>query len=361
MKIIYFFLKLLKTQNKITFMSRQTNTRNIDFDMIIDEIKEQDSTIKIVVLNKRLEKNLKSKITYFLYMFKQMYHMATSKIIIIDSYAILVSILKHKKNTKVIQIWHALGSLKKFGYSILDKKEGRNSKIAKVMRMHGNYDYIITSSNISKNYLKEAYNAKEEQMVVLGLPRIDFLQSKKEEEKIKKKFYSIYKNINNNKENILYIPTNRIEKEIDIKKVAKNINYSKYNLIIKLHNGREIIYTNNRKYEEKGNFFLGLELLHVVDYIITDYSAICHEAALVNKPIYFYVYDYEEYVKNRGFYIDYNNEMPGIISKDIKEIKKSIENKIWYPDKIEKFLDKYVEKRNVNVTKEFVKFIFELM
>ena len=114
MKVIYFFFKFLKTQNKITFMSRQTDTRNIDFELIIEEIKKQDSTIKIVVLNKRLEKDLKSKIIYAFFMFKQMYHMATSKVIIIDSYAILVSILKQKKGTKVIQIWHALGSLKKF-------------------------------------------------------------------------------------------------------------------------------------------------------------------------------------------------------------------------------------------------------
>ena len=62
MKFIYFFFKLLKTKNKITFMSRQTNGRNIDFDMIIEEIQKKDETIKIVVLNKRLEKGLKSKI-----------------------------------------------------------------------------------------------------------------------------------------------------------------------------------------------------------------------------------------------------------------------------------------------------------
>ncbi len=360
MKFIYFFFKLLKTKNKVTFMSRQTNGRNIDFDMIIEEIQKKDETIKIVVLNKRLEKGLKSKISYALYMFKQMYHMATSKVIILDSYAILVSILKPKKGTKVIQIWHALGSLKKFGYSILGKKEGRSIKTAEVMDMHKNNDFILTSSNISKQHFMEAFGATEEKMIVLGLPRIDFLQSKLEEEKTKEKFYEFYPEANNKKENILYVPTMRKNKNINLSKVIKSVNYKKYNLIIKTHSGQEYVYVDKKRIKE-GNYFLGLELLHVADYIITDYSAIVYEASLVNKPIYFYTYDYEEYMKDRGVYIDYKKEMPGLISKDIKSIMKQIENKKWDSSKVEEFANKYIENKNINVTEKIVQMIIKLL
>ena len=62
-----------------------------------------------------------------------------------------------------------------------------------------------------------------------------------------------------------------------------------------------------------------MELLHVADYIITDYSAIVYEAAITQKPIYFYTYDYEEYQINRGTYIDYMSEMPGPICKILKK------------------------------------------
>lgn len=360
MKIIFCFFKLLKTQNKVTFMSRQTNTRNIDFEMIIEEINKRDNSIKIVVLNKRLEKGIKEKISYGFYMFKQMYHLATSKVIILDSYAILVSILKQKKGTKVIQIWHALGSLKKFGYSILGKKEGRNAKTAEIMDMHKNNDYIITSSEISKKYFMEAFGADEKQMLILGLPRIDFLQSKEQESIIKEKFYEIYPEINNQKENILYVPTDRKNKKINLNKVIKSVDYTKYNLIIKTHSGKEIICINKKRIE-KGIYFLGLELLHIADYIITDYSAICYETTLVNKPIYFYTYDYEEYMKNRGVYIDFKKEMPGLISKNIKAIMNDIENNKWFPDKVEKFANKYIENRNINITEKMVDIIFKLM
>lgn len=228
------------------------------------------------------------------------------------------------------------------------------------MEMHKNNDYIITSSQISKEYFMEAFGAKEEQMIVLGLPRIDFLQSKIQEKNMKEKFYSLYEEADNNKQNILYVPTDRKGKNLDLSKVIKSIDYKKYNLIIKTHSGKEIIYVDKKKIE-KGIYFLGLELLHIADYIITDYSAIVYEASLVNKPIYFYTYDYNEYMKNRGVYIDFRKEIPGLISKDIKTIIKAIEKNEWNPKKIENFANKYITCKNLNVTEKIVKIIQDLI
>ena len=339
---IYAFLKILKTRNKITFISRQTNGENLDFNLIIKELKRQNIDIETVVLNKKIGKNLKSVISYMFHMYKQMYHIATSKTVILDGYCIAISNLKHKKDLKVVQIWHALGALKKFGYSILDQEEGRSTKIAKLMNMHKNYTYILTSSQITKEFFKEAFNAKEEQMVVLGLPRIDFLKSEYYNNLTQNRFFKKYPNMNNSKKNILYVPTKRntnINKK-DLNKIIYSINYEKYNLIIKLHNGSGLLYIDNKFYSKEKDF-LGLELLHIADYIITDYSAITYEAAITGKPIYFYAYDYEEYVGNRGFYIDYNTEMPGPISNDINEILKLIDNNVMFNDKTKAFLDKY--------------------
>lgn len=189
MNFVYYFFKKLKTKNKITFISRQKNVKNIDFNLIIEEIKKKDKFIEIVVLNKVLKNSFFNRVKYFFHMFKQMYHISTSKIVILDGYCIVISILKHKKELKVIQIWHALGSLKKFGYSILGKNEGRNKELSYLMSMHKNYDYILTSSKLSKTFFKEAFNAKEQNMIVMPLPRVDFLKSKEQEEQVKQKFF----------------------------------------------------------------------------------------------------------------------------------------------------------------------------
>ena len=151
LNIIYSFFKLFKTQNKVTFISRQSNYKNEDFALIEKKLKEKDNSIKIVILCKKIEKGFISKISYFFHMFVQMWNLATSKVIVLDTYCIVASILKKKKGTVIIQIWHAVGAFKKFGYSVLDMEEGSKKDIALAMKMHNNYDYVITSSANTKS------------------------------------------------------------------------------------------------------------------------------------------------------------------------------------------------------------------
>ncbi|OEH90702.1 hypothetical protein ATO00_02480 [Loigolactobacillus coryniformis subsp. coryniformis] len=46
------------------------------------------------------------------------------------------------------------------------------------------------------------------------------------------------------------------------------------------------------------------ELFISTDLLITDYSSLVFDAALLEKPIILYLYDLEEYRKLRGFYRD---------------------------------------------------------
>lgn len=358
---IYFFIKLFPiNKNKVTFISRQSNEVSLDFTMIAKELKQQNENIKIVFLCKKLGTSFSEKVKYCFHMVKQMYNIATSKVVILDSYCIPVCVLKQKKKLVVIQIWHALGSLKKFGYSSLDKKDGRNSKLAKAMKMHRNYTYILTSSNLSKKFFKEAFNARDEQMLVMNLPRVDFLKSEKEQEKMRIRFVGVYPETNNEKQNILYCPTNRKGQKIPLENIVKDIPLDKYNFIAKLHDGTEVIYVKGKKIEKPSNF-TGMELLHVADYIITDYSAIVYEAAITQKPIYFYTYDYEEYQINRGTYIDYMSEMPGPICKDFKEIMKMIEENKYDKEKEKNFCQKYVKNIEKNATKKLAELVLNNM
>ncbi len=357
--IIYFFIKIFKTKNKVTFISRQTNGKSLDFDLLIEEIKKQDNNIEIVVLNKMIGKSIIEKTKYAFYIYRQMYHIATSKAVVLDGYCIPICTLKHKKNLRVIQIWHALGSLKKFGYSILDKREGSKSDIALTMDMHKNYTYILTSSEFTKQYFMEAFNANEEQMKVIPLPRVDFLKSDSYKQKINEKFYKYYNILEkDNKKKILYVPTFRKNTEENFENIIDSIDYNNFDLIIKSHDDTEIVcYSKEQKYSEKTNFS-GMELLHVADYVITDYSAIAFESAVANKPVYFYNYDYDTYIDGRGFYIDYKKEMPGVISNDISKILDSIKNVKYDYLKLENFRKKYVIDTE-NCTKEIANLIVQ--
>lgn len=357
--IIYFFFKLFPTNNKkISFISRQSNDVALDFVLLKKELLKKDKDLKIVELCKTIDSGLINKIKYFFHIFIQMYHISTSKVVILDTYCIPICILKHKKSLKVIQIWHALGSLKKFGYSSLDTTDGRNSKISKLMRMHANYDYILTSSEASLPNFQEAFNAKKENMVVMNLPRVDYLKSKEVEKELKKDFYKKYPKVDKKKKIILYCPTSRKNGELPLNDIVKSVDLNKYTLILKLHNNTNKIYYAEKKYYSSIHY-TGMQMLHVADYIITDYSAIAYEAAITKKPIYLYIFDYDKYIDERGLYINYKKEMPGFMSEDIKEIIKNIESDKYDNKKTEEFTKKYIADLTINWTEKLAEFVLE--
>ena len=157
LNFFYFFIKLFPARNQIVYTSMQSNNISLDFELLRNEITKHDNSIKQIFLCKKMKSGLKKNSDYVVYVFsmigyvfKSMYYLATSKVCITESYCVPISILKHKKNLKIIQIWHASGAVKKFGYQILDKKEGKSSEVAKLMCMHKNYDYAIAPSEVTK-------------------------------------------------------------------------------------------------------------------------------------------------------------------------------------------------------------------
>ncbi len=357
--IIYFFIKLLPIRNKIVFISRQSNTKTEDMLLIEEELKKQDKDVKIVFLCKKLEGGTKA-IGYVFHMFRQMYHLATSRVVVLDSYCIVASILKKKKGTTIIQMWHALGSFKKFGYSVLDQEEGSSSKLAKVMKMHHNYDYIFTSSEFSSKYFAEAFNADKSKMVVMPLARVDLLTSKKLDKELQAKIYKKYPETKT-KKNIVYVPTFRKdgERPEKIKELIDAVDYKKYNLILKLHPLTKIDFGDIKAIYDKD--FSSIEMLSVADYVISDYSAIIYEASLKNKPMYFYCYDYDSYFKKRNFYLDYNKDIPGLKEQDAKKLVKAIEKDKYDFKELKKFNDKFISYEDGKCSYNIAKFILSKM
>ena len=347
LNFIYLFFKLLPiNKKKIFFLSRQSNKISLDYKMLINEINKENSDYKIVVMTNMLGKKLLDKIKYVGIMFRQMYHLATSKTCVIDGYNPAVSILKHKKKLKIIQIWHSLGAIKKFGYQSLDKEFGNSSKIAHVMKMHNNYDLIVTGSKKMIPYFSEAFNQPADKFINTGLPRIDYLinKSKNNREKILKKYPALKK-----KKIILYAPTFRKGEPYYIENLEKSVNKKNYELIIK---GHPLKKTKN-KYDE----FTSLELLSIADYVITDYSGISIESCALDIPLYFYIYDIDEYDEKVGVNIDYFKDYKDISFKDAKELIKNIEDNKYSYETLKKFKNYYLDNTNGDATKKLVEYI----
>lgn len=351
---IYVFFKLFKVQRKIVFISRQTNNPSLDFRMLKKEIEEKDSTIKIVFVTKKTGKDIKDNIKNIKNIFIQMYHLATSKMCITDGYNITISVLKHKKELKIIQIWHALGAIKKFGHQSLTSD--KQKIVAKVMKMHNNYDYIISGSKAMTKYFAKAFNYEENKFVPLGLPRLDYLATHTQINR--KKIYQQYPKFRN-KKIILYTPTFRNNHNYKINELIDAVDLKKYVLIIKIHPNMKIDNINKKDNIYTCDEFTSLQLLSIANYVITDYSAISIEAAVLEKPVFIYAYDYDEYSKKPGININLKKELSGFVYVNEKELMESLSKKKYNMEVLKKFKQKYVCNSKGTVTKDLCDFILE--
>lgn len=323
----------------------------------------RDKRVKVVFLCHTLDggvnSSLSDKVKYGFHMFTQMFHIATSKVVILDTYCMVISILKHKKELKVIQMWHSMGTMKKFGYTALDTKEGSKSELAYAMKMHKNYDYIFASAESYKEHLAKGFNCDIDKILTMPLPRVDLLNSDKYGQKVRERIYKKYPELKK-KPLILYCPTFRKEEEDfkeALKELAAAVDYEKYNFVVKLHP------LSKAAVEEpavSAGGFSSFEMLFAADYVISDYSCVVYEAAVRRIPLYFYNFDMELYAGERGLALDYEQEVPGPVSGNAKEIIAAIGSKEYDMDVLKRFADKYVTPTN-HATKDIVDFVFTLM
>lgn len=375
--IIYAFIKLFTKQKKqVYLLSRQFSSPSINYQMIIDELEKQGIPYKVkckkvnTSINdsvrtqgnysstssflKKLFSNLKGSFGYYFSLYGQMVSIAQSKVIIVDGYNLPVSLLRHKKGTKVIQEWHALGAIKKFGYQSIGKVDGINPDVARILKMHAGYDYVISGSIGMNKYFAEAFNVPLKKVLAIGTPTVDFLKTvdKNKEKTLYKKYPQLKKKIN-----VLYSPTFRNKKNYNYDEIMKNTDFEKINLIVTYHSKVEEMIDDERVININSSEFSTFDILKICDYVITDYSALMIDAAIIDKKILLYVYDYDQYEKENGVNINLLDDFSKISSKSAKKIMDIIKENKYDEESFKKFKKLYTPKVKTTCLDETMKLI----
>lgn len=338
--ILYFFLKMLPIkENKIVFCSRQSNILPLDFKLIQRELLRRNPNLEIINICRRIGEGFTDYVKFAKALINSMYHLATSKVCVIDSYWPAVSILNHKDTLTVIQLWHAIGKIKKSGYQSVGMKSGRKKEYAKLLHMHENYDYIIAGSKAWNKYYCEAFNTSEDKLLNCGLPRIDYLINTERENR--KRFFSENPDLKD-KKIILYAPTFRRNMKSSGDKIINAFNSDKYTLIIKNHPGHKMQHNKCKGNEYSFDNWQTIDLLSVCDILITDYSAIALEAIVLNKKTYFWTYDYDSYLSNNGLNYNLKREVGNNVYCSLNDLINKIDKDEYDFCQAKEFRDKYL-------------------
>lgn len=345
--------------NKVAIISRESNNKTLDIELLEKELVSRG--IEVETLTKLLTKSASiEKLGYVGHMLKQMRSIASAKVLVLDTYCIVASMLPHHKDLTTIQMWHALSAVKKFGWQTVGKKDGSSEKTAKLMKMHEGYDHVLCCSDVTAQYFCEAFKVDRDKIVKLGLPRIDYIL--RDDPEIVEKIRNQYMRVGNS-ETILYAPTFHKGSEPDVRGLAEHIDFNKYNLLVKLHPLDEArvehVGIPGVIYEPYYNTY---DLLRAADYVISDYSSFVVEASLANKPLYLYTYDIDNYSETTGLNMDFEKEAIGKYAfRNAAELMKELQNELYDYEALAEFRDKYIDIDTQNCTGQLADYIEGLL
>ncbi|MED4224289.1 CDP-glycerol glycerophosphotransferase family protein [Neobacillus cucumis] len=333
-KVVFTLLKIIPQKSKVSLViSFEENAINL-----LQQLQNHYNSLEIIILYKtKVSEEFKQEINARLIPFENnsirdwvasLFHLATSRVIIVDNYYGFLSVVNFKKNVECIQIWHAAGALKTFGlqdHSIINRSSAAKRRFQQV---YDQFDRIVIGSEEMGEIFSESFNVPMQRMLRSGIPRTDLFYEENNKQTITASFFKKYPMLSG-KKLILYAPTYRDgqldnnEIHLDIKKMQQALQ-NDYRLLIKLH---PAVKTTNHYEEQYPNFVVDFssfkrvnELLLVADYLITDYSSLPFEYALLTKPMIFFPYDLEYYRVERGLILNYEMVVPGPVVQDTDQL-----------------------------------------
>lgn len=304
--------------------------------------------------------------------FNQMiYDFATSKYILLEDYFRYTSYVRTKKEQEICQLWHACGAYKKFGYSRANGTEN-----IKIHKGYKKYTKVITSSEGIRDKYAEAFGVSLDKVKATGIPRTDIFFDKNISEKIRKRLYQKYP-VFKEKKIILFAPTYRgVRAEdasydfsrLDYERIYKQLN-GEYIFLIKWHpalyNNLKKSDTFTRYIKSYEDFYIDLssereinELLLIADVLITDYSSVIFEYALLDKPIIYFTYDLEKYRNGRGLYYKFEEYIYGDVVCNCDELITAIRKENMENEKRKIFIDRFMSACDGKSTEKACKWIF---
>ena len=304
-------------ENLVVFLSRRTNTPSYDYEALAHEFKRRGW--RPVMHLKKVSK--RTLVPYVKHVAKELNLLARCKVAILDRYDPVISLLdlecdtipqtsagqNHEFPTSplVLQLWHAFGAYKKFGYQSTDTTEGHSSEFTDMFNIHRNYSWVVCSGEQCRLAYAEAFSYPIERIVALNRPEYDELAE------IREKLDERGERGEAQKTKILMAPTLRYNKA-------------------SAHPFRDL-------YEQRGAFERGIDAdiswsfhplemklpapgnvsdaLVETDIIVTDYSSIAYEAYVLGKMVLFYIPDIDDYRFSPGLNADPTVLCPEICSR----------------------------------------------
>ena len=294
-----------------------------------------------------LERNSRVKYTSI---YRGLYYFLTSKYFF---YSFGKYPIKPSKKQMVVNLWHGM-PLKKIG----------NLEYGLENIDYNFFTKLVSSSDLFTPIMKTAFNAKDEQMLLVGNIRNDELfEEKKDKNIIWMPTYRNSKNYHDSQDAFIFSLD-----ESEFEDINTILAEYEYHLYIKLHPLEESQFKFKNNYSNinmlsediiSQHYGTLYKFLGTTSALITDYSSVFLDYYLLDRPVAFTINDYEEYKEKRGFvFDDIKSLMAGPTISNLEELLKFLLSVMNSEDEF------YIERNKVNsivnsIQRHFTKTLLE--
>ena len=282
-------------------------------------------------------------------------------VVICDNFLPAASCRK-RRETKVIQLWHACGCYKKFGYDAKDDIP-ENYHGANVYR---NADLVTVSGEAAVKPFASAMRLPESVVRPVGVSRTDLYRSRNWSRRCRERFYEKYPEAAGKKV-VLWAPTFRgnagapEKTDIDIAALQEKLG-EEYLVLTRLHPHMMRAGEANEAARAAACPIPTEELYPLTDVLIADYSSLIYEYLLFGHPLVLYCPDLDRYRSERGFYMDIS-EVPGetVTKRDMDLLAEAVKRAHTDEDRLKEFLDRYMSACDGMATERIARWMKETM
>jgi CDP-ribitol ribitolphosphotransferase len=288
-------------------------------------IRERDPSLHVVQLLEPYGYGLAGKFRYLLRLARGMYHLQTARLFIVDNAYLPVHVAPHRPETTVVQVWHAVGALKRFGVdTAAPMKEPERTFL------HRHYDYVIVAGEAARAPYAAALRTPVERVLALGAPRTDFFFDHEAMAAARQRLLAAHPMMAG-RTVVLYAPTfrgrgraRRGAPALDVTRLRARLPIH-HLLALKAHPNLDPAATQTAGYDLVFDPTIDInELFTVADVLITDYSSSIFEWALLRRPLLLLTPDLEDYERDPGLYLDYRTQMIGTQVRDADGVADAI-------------------------------------
>lgn len=290
----------------------------------------------------------------------------------------LADIPKRRAETQVVQLWHACGILKRWGYATTGNAWGASPEELRRYPIYINQTLSTISANTPciREAYQAAFNCDPEIIKALGSPRTDIYFDQAFCQEARRRIQSKIPNLGDRKI-LLYAPSFRgksiskshLDVDLDFLQLKKSLS-DQYVFVIKFHplmqHGTRLESARLRGFDFVYNFTNRIsseEALCAADILITDYSSIVFDYMLFEKPIISFIYDIDQYIEDRGLFLPYEEVFPGPYVFSQKELtEKLLTVDQWFDrEKIRRYKLKYMSACDGYSTERIYREVFGAM